>query len=297
MRVCYIGESLDSDKQVGSRNLMLEAIKRGHEVWQILPKNMSLLNGKIVGFASKYQGKGNKNIELAKFFYVIFFRTNPPVDMEYLTVLHLLQLIENEVLIINRPSSIIQYPEKIFPHFFKFSPPTLITQNRDLASAFIRKHKQVVMKPLYSYGGDGVKKISSVKQIGELAGKVIFQKFLPEIANGDRRLVIINGKLEGVIKRTPTKGSILSNFYRGGSLAVERASEKELGIHKILSPILKESGILICGVDLIDGKVTEINITSPATFNVFLSTQEININAVIWKAVEKNEFFRKHKRR
>jgi len=141
-----------------------------------------------------------------------------------------------------------------------------------------------------------VQKITKIEQLGNLSGKMIFQKFLPAIAKGDRRLVIINGKLEGVIKRTPTKGSILSNFYRGGSLAVERASNKELEIYKILSPILKESGILMCGVDLIDGQVTEINITSPATFRPVLEEAGIEINKITLEAVEKHEFFREHKR-
>jgi len=278
LRTLIISEKLGENGEETSTVIALEAIARGHDVFECLPQAISFLNGKLYAEASRFEPKKNHNEEsliLDEDFDIIHFRPNPPVDMAYLTLLYQLSLIEDKILIINRPSSIIKFAEKITPHFFAdFSPPTLISHNEAKILEFIATHKQVVTKPLYEYSGYGVKKLNEETAQTELAQilansemPIVVQKFLPEITEGDKRILFVNFKYTEAFTRKPPDGSFLAGTVHGGETLKTELTARELEICKTLEPFLQKHDIYICGIDVIGDYVTEINITSPGGFN------------------------------
>lgn len=279
MRALIITEKLGTDDSRCSTFIANEGVRRGHEVFECYSDKISLLDGEVICSAERFLSETEANAAAQKFvikrdFDVVFFRPNPPVDMAYLTTLYLLQLIENDVLILNKPSSVIRFPEKILPHYFaEFSPPTLISKNRVEILDFIRKHQGAVAKPLYWYGGNGVEKLSDndIERLDALLATnkepLVYQKFLPEVVEGDKRMIFVNGRYINTVNRVPPEGEFIANICHGGT---PNSSEPNEYHRKNIIPIVEkfciDYDIALCGIDVIGNNVTEMNITTPVIF-------------------------------
>lgn len=287
LRTLFISEKLGTYDDESTTVMADEAVARGHEVFECLPAAISFLNGELLAEVVNYPSGEAKQVVLDADFEVIHFRPNPPVDMNYLTLLYLLQMIEDEVLILNRPSSIINFPEKIFPHLFAgFSPPTLITSDVGAAENFLQEHGEVIQKPLYEYGGRGIVKLSSGDSI-ELPERMIFQKFIPEVAQGDKRIFFVNGKAVGAFLRVPQEGAVAANLAQGGSLEPSEITPHEREICDKLENIFEQIGVSIAGIDVIGDYVTEINITSSIGFPQMRELYNQRPEKALWDEIEK----------
>ena len=298
MKVLIIGEKLGLDSSECSTFLADEGCKRAHKIFECDQNAVSLLDGEIVCSASEYFGTG-ENSAPQKFtikddFDVVFFRQNPPVNMTYLTTLYLLQMIEDDILILNKPSSVIRYTEKILPHYFAdFSPPTLISKNRAEILEFIEKHEGAVAKPLYFFGGNGVVKVAAgdAAKLDELLAAneepLVYQRFLPEVAEGDKRFVFVNSKFVGAVNRVPPEGEFIANLCHGGSAHPYEPNyyQRNVIIPKV-EQFLSENDISFCGIDVIGDYVNEMNITSPLTFPPLHEVYGINAATELWKELE-----------
>jgi len=299
MKVLIITEKLATEAAKCSTYIAKEAVSRGHEVYECYSDKIGLLNGEVICEASRYMSENMPNDEVKKLiirqhFDVVFFRPNPPIDMAYLTTLYLLQIIENDVLILNKPSSVIRYPEKILPHYFpEFSAPTLISKNRTEILEFMKIHNVVVTKPLYSYAGKGVEKLEA-KDTARLDAIIadskeprVYQKFLHEVYEGDFRLIFVNGKFIAAVKRIPKNGGFIANLDSGmDEVAYEITDHHRNHIVPKLEKFLVENDIALCGIDVIGNYVSEINITSPVTFLYLHYIYERNEETKLWDAIE-----------
>jgi glutathione synthase len=291
MRVAIISEKLGTDASSSSTVMAAEAIARGFKVFEFEAADITYKNGQLVATCKAYPSGKAAIKTLAKDFDVILFRPNPPVNMAYLTTLFLLKTIADKVLILNNPDSVITLPEKISPLYLsKYAPPTVITRQKTAALEFLKTHKTVIVKPLYDYGGKGIVKTNSANVLANLmVGSdlpLVIQKFLPDVAiKGDKRLMFIDGKFYGAVQRVPKKGSFLANIYQGGSLQKTVLTKKEQQVAKELEKLLKENDIMIAGVDMVCGMITEINITSPTGFKWIEDYHNINLKKILWDII------------
>ena len=204
---------------------------------------------------------------------VVLLRQDPPFDLAYIATTHILEFIQPETLVVNDPSGVRNAPEKLFVMDFpELMPPTLIARDKAAIEAFRAEHGEVVMKPLYGYGGAAVFKVAvQDPNFGSLFDMFsttfrepwVIQKFLPAVAKGDKRIILVDGEAKGVINRVPTGDDIRSNMVRGGSAKETDLTERERAICSTIGPELRKRGLLFVGIDVIDGYLTEINVTSP----------------------------------
>ncbi len=286
--------------------LALEAQKRGHTLYHYLARKLSLREGRVTarGHALKVRRElGNhfelgpeQELELAKM-DVVLMRQDPPFDMAYITATHILEHIHPKTLVVNDPVHVRNAPEKLFvTHFEGVMPPTLITADVEEIKAFRRDHKDIIVKPLYGNGGAGVFHIRpDDENLGALLEMfttmwrepVIVQRYVPEVRKGDKRIILIDGKVAGAINRVPAAGEARSNMHVGGRPEKTELTKREQEICDIIGPALKERGLLFTGIDVIGDYLTEINVTSPT------GIQEINrfngtiLEADIWNAIER----------
>ena len=294
MRVAIISDKLGTKGNEASTLIADEALKRKYKVVVISPDSFSLSNNGL--FAAGYQypdEKKNLRLNLAKDFDVIHFRPNPPVDMNYLTMLYQLETIKDKVLIANCPVSIINFPEKILPlKFAEFMAPTIITKQANEVKDFLSVHKEIIVKPIYDFGGNGVHKISksNSKDIDTIIAKaecpVIAQKYIPKVTEGDKRIILIDGKVVGAFLRVPKKGTYLANTVHGSSVRATKLTAKEEKLCKILRPFLLQNDILTCGLDIIGGFLTEINITSVGGFQHIYNLYGTKPEEKLWNAID-----------
>lgn len=269
--------------------ILLEAESRGHEIFYYLPKELTFDGQKLS--APVKQIKLTKKIDnfykiikeqkqdLTKF-DTILVRQDPPFDMAYITSTYLLEKIQDQVLILNNPSQIRNCPEKIFvTEFSNLTPKTIITADLKEVKEFHQKHLQIILKPLYSSGGDGVFLVKkdgiNLTAIFEIMLKqyktpIIVQEFLPAIKNGDKRIILLDGKPLGAIARIAKEDEIRSNLHIGGTACKADLTKRDHEICNIIGPKLKELGLFFVGIDVIGDYITEINVTSPTCI------QEIN---------------------
>ena len=227
-----------------------------------------------------YKNKKNyKDTDLEKF-NAIFIRQDPPFNMEYISNTYLLSQLQKPILI-NDPNEVRNFPEKhIMMNFPELTPPTLISSNISRILSFIKKHKEVILKPAYGNVGIGIEKIQHhqknlQKHLRKYISKfqnnpVIIQKFLKNFVNGDKRIILVNGQVKGAVLRVPKKNSIKANFHAGGSAVKTTLSFREKEICSVIKKFLINKKLSFVGIDVIDGYLTEINITSPT------GIQEIN---------------------
>ena len=262
--------------------LMLEAKRRGHRLWFYTPDQLSLEGRRLTARAHRinvwddpdryYELGAVRELDLAEV-DVVLLRQDPPFDLAYITSTHFLEQIQSRALVVNDPAHVRNAPEKLFVmEFPDLMPPTVLTRDRAVIERFRAEHGDIVMKPLYGHGGAAVFKVSRRDpNFGSLFDMFhtmfrepwVVQQFLPEVAKGDKRILLIDGEALGAINRVPAEDDIRSNMVRGGAAAATELDAREREICARLGPELKKRGLLFVGIDVIDGRLTEINVTSP----------------------------------
>jgi glutathione synthase len=286
--------------------MLLEAEKRGHALSYYTPDKLALIEGKVfasVQALSVRDAAGDhftlgeaKRTELSSF-DVILMRQDPPFDMNYITATHLLELLHPNTLVVNNPRSVRNAPEKMFVmEFPDLMPPTLITRDLEEIKAFRAKHKDIVMKPLYGKGGESVFRLppddlnfGSLYDLFAVTFREqwVVQKFLPEVKDGDKRIILVDGEFAGAVNRVPAEGDLRSNMVRGGSPKKTDLSAREREICERIGPELKKRGLLFTGIDVIAGWLTEINVTSPTGIRAIKNLGGPDVAAMLWDAIEK----------
>lgn len=287
--------------------LGLEAQKRGYQLYHYLPEDLTYHHGKVVARAHKMElrrEEGNHfsfgpeiTIDLADDVDVVLMRQDPPFDMAYITATHLLELVHPKTLVVNDPAEVRNAPEKLFvTKFLDLMPPTMITRRLDEIKAFRAEHGDIIVKPLYGMGGDGVFYLkqgdSNLGSLHEMfmAGSrepVMVQKFLPEVRGGDKRIILVDGEAVGAINRVPMEGEVRSNLVAGGRAEDTVLTERERHICDRLRDDLKARGLIFVGIDVIGDWLTEINVTSPTGLQAINAFQNVELEATIWDAIER----------
>ncbi len=279
-----------------------EIQKKNYEIFYYEPKNLSIMNSKVLanGFFIKFEYKKknffkilkSKKLDLSKCKFVLI-RQDPPFNLEYISSTFILDTIKNNVKIINDPTSIRNVSEKLYSTSFqKFMPNTIFTQDIHEIRSFFNRNKKIIIKPIHSFSGNDIHliKIFRSKFISKFIkkhGYVMCQKFLPEIKNGDKRVFIINGKICGAISRIPKKGSFLSNLSKGAKPVNINLTRNEKKISNIVGKDLKKKNIFFAGIDFIDQKLNgDINITSPTGLKTFYDLSKINLAKTFWKELK-----------
>ena len=278
--------------------LALEAQKRGYQVYYYEPQNLSFIDGKVtvkcfqLTFFKEtkkfYKITKRLNFDLSKA-KVLLIRNEPPFNQQYINTTFILEHISKKVKIINHPKSIREVPEKLFSiQLIKYMPSTLISENIDEIKIFFKKHKKIIVKPINGYSGNEVillKKFNN-KIIDKYLKKhnhVIFQKFLPQISKGDRRVFIINGKIKGSISRVPKKYSILSNMSKGAIAQINKLTKRQIKISKEVANLLNKDNIYFAGVDFVQDKlIGDINVTSPTGLTTYYKLTGKNLAKYFW---------------
>ena len=286
--------------------IMLTAQERGHRLWHYQAGDLSYRDGKVTAPArpvtvQRVEGAHFRFgepviLDLRQDADVVLMRQDPPFDLAYITATHLLERIQPDTLVVNDPAAVRNAPEKLFVlDYAHFMPPTLITRRIEDVRAFHAEHGEVVVKPLYGNAGTAVfhvgKRDANIAALSELFGQVwrepfMVQAFLPAVAQGDKRIVLIDGKVAGAINRLPREGEIRSNLAAGGRAAATDLTPREQEICDELGPELARRGLLFVGIDVIGGYLTEINVTSPTGIVAIDQFNGTDTPAMIWDAVE-----------
>ncbi len=286
--------------------ILLEAQKRGHDIFYYTPQNLALHGDKLLarGNALKVQDKAGDHYALSdprvvdlSDYDVVWLRQDPPFDMGYITTTHLLERIHPKTLVVNDPAHVRNAPEKLFVlDFLDLMPPTLVTRSLEDVIAFRAKYKDIIVKPLYGNGGAAVFRLkpgdgnaSSLVELFQTVFREPFmvQEFRPEVKDGDKRIILVDGEVAGAINRVPQKGETRSNLHVGGTAAAVELTARDLEICARLKPELKKRGLLFTGIDVIGPYLTEINVTSPTGIREVKAFGGNDIAAMIWDAIEK----------
>jgi glutathione synthase len=286
--------------------LLLEAQKRGHKLSYYTPDKLSLRGEELVAPVQTLSVRDQvgdhftlhepKRVSLAQF-DVILLRQDPPFDLAYITSTHFLERLHPKTLVVNNPASVRNAPEKIFVMDFPdLMPPTLISRDLDEINSFRNEHGAVVMKPLHGHGGAAVFRIlPQDMNFGSLFDMFsvtfrepwVIQRFLPEVKHGDKRIILVDGEFAGAVNRVPAADDLRSNMVRGGAAQATELSDREREICARLAPKLRERGLLFVGIDVIDGHLTEINVTSPTGIRAIAKLGGPDVAAMIWDTIEK----------
>lgn len=288
--------------------LMLAAQARGHMLFHYTAEDLNYSDGRVWTKAhpvSVQRVAGDHfrfdepvKLDLGEDADVVLMRQDPPFDLGYITATHLLERIAHRTLVVNDPASVRNAPEKIFVlDYAEFMPPTLVTRSLDEARAFLAEHGEIVVKPLHGNGGKAIFKVgrdganlASLIEVFNTAYREphMVQAFLPSVAEGDKRIVLVDGEIAGAINRIPGEGEIRSNLAVGGSAAKTELTAREKQICAALGPELRKRGLLFVGIDVIGGEwLTEINVTSPTGIVAIDKFNGTDTGAVIWQAIER----------
>jgi glutathione synthase len=285
--------------------LALEAQKRGHVLWHYLVRDLTFAHGKVRAQARRLsvrREKGNhftlgpvETVDL-RGMDVVLMRQDPPFDMAYITATHVLEHIHPATLVVNDPAEVRNAPEKLFvTHFPDLMPPTLIASDRAEIDAFRAEHRDIIVKPLFGNGGAGVFHVTpDDENLGSLLEMftsmsrepVIVQRYLPEVRQGDKRIILVDGKAVGGIMRVPARGEARANLHVGGTAVKSELTRREQEICAAIGPELAKRGMIFVGIDVIGDYLTEINVTSPTGIQQIDRFDGVNISAMIWDAVE-----------
>jgi glutathione synthase len=285
--------------------LALEAQSRGHSLLYYGPRDLTFRDGVVTARCRALAVRDEKgdHFTLGESFVhdlaqtdVVFMRQDPPFDMAYITATHILERIHPETLVVNDPFHVRNAPEKLFVTLFKnLMPPTLITSDREEIRAFRTEHRDIILKPLYGNGGAGVFR---VKEDDENLGAmlemftaffrepIVVQRYVPEVRNGDKRILLVDGQFAGAINRVPAQGEARSNMHVGGRAEETVLTEREEFICKSIGPELKARGLVFAGIDVIGSYLTEINVTSPTGIQEVKRFGGPDAAALVWNAVE-----------
>ena len=285
--------------------LLLEAQRRGHELFYYVPEHLTLDRGKLQarGAPIKVDDKHGAHytlgaqavVDLATY-DVVWLRQDPPFDMGYITTTHLLERIHPRTLVVNDPAQVRNAPEKLWVlDFLDLMPPTLVTRQVEDVIAFRAQYKDIIIKPLYGNGGAAVFRIkpedSNLSSLVELFQTVfrepfMVQEFRPEVKLGDKRIILVDGEVAGAINRVPQEGETRSNMHVGGTPKPVDLTPRDLEICERLKPELKRRGLIFTGIDVIGPYLTEINVTSPTGIRQVKAFGGNDIAAMIWDAIE-----------
>ena len=285
--------------------LLLEAQQRGHRISYYTPDRLALLDGKLFAQVAPLQvrDKAGDHFTLGEWkrgalgdFDVVLLRQDPPFDLNYITSTHLLERIHPKTLVVNDPGSVRNAPEKVFvTEFPQLMPPTLLTRDLAEIKAFRAQHGDIVMKPLYGKGGEAVFRLEKQDlNFGSLYDlfaatfreQWVVQKFLPEIRQGDKRIILVDGEYAGAVNRVPAPDDLRSNMVRGGSPEATELTPREKEICQTIGPALRERGLIFVGIDVIGGYLTEINVTSPTGIRAIKNVGGPDVAAMVWDRIE-----------
>ncbi len=310
LRVAVQMDPLDAINIAGDSTfaILLKAQELGHAVFHYTPDDMSYAEQRVWAMThpvtvqhvagDHYRFGEPQLLDLGRDVDVVLMRQDPPFDLGYITATHLLERIRAETLVVNDPASVRDAPEKIWVlDFARFMPPTAITRSLGLARKFLADHGDIVVKPLHGFAGGSVFRIGAdgrnLASLIELFNRTyrephVLQKFVPEIAQGDKRIVLVDGEVAGAVNRVPGEGEIRSNLAVGGKAAKTELTQREQEICDALGPELKKRGLLFVGIDVIGGRwLTEINVTSPTGIVAIDSFNGTDTPARIWQAIER----------
>ena len=287
--------------------IMLGAQARGHRLFHYGPEDLSWVDGRLWAGAHPVTVRAESRnhfslgdwtiLDLGRDVDVVLMRQDPPFDLGYITAAHLLERIQAETLVVNDPKSVRDAPEKLWVlDFARFMPPTALTRSLGVAREFLERHGEIVIKPLHGNAGKAVFKIgrdganlASLMEVFNTTWREphVLQAFVPEIAEGDKRIILVDGEIAGAINRVPGPGEIRSNLAAGGVAAKTGLTDTEREICAALGPELKARGLLFVGIDVIGGKwLTEINVTSPTGIVAVDRFNGTDTPALIWDAIE-----------
>jgi glutathione synthase len=286
--------------------LLLEAQARGHSLLYYTPDRLTMRGPRVLAQAQSLEVKDAQG-EHAKLgsaettdlatLDVVLLRQDPPFDLAYITTTHFLERIHPSTLVVNDPSSVRNAPEKLFVMDFpQLMPATLISRDRDAIEAFRSEHGDVVMKPLHGHGGASVFKVApkdaNFGSLYDLFAATfrepwVTQRFLPAVAKGDKRIILVDGEALGAVNRVPSADDIRANMVRGGAALATELTDREREICATIGPELKRRGLMFVGIDVIDGYLTEINVTSPTGIRAIQRVGGPNLATAIWDAIEK----------
>jgi glutathione synthase len=285
--------------------LLLEAQKRGHRLSYYTPDRLALRDGAVFATVSPvkvrdiegdhYSLGERERVDLSSF-DVILMRQDPPFDLAYISATHILERVQQKTLVVNDPMHVRNAPEKLFvTEFAELMPPTLVTRDRDEINAFRAEHGDIVMKPLYGHGGAAVFRLEkndlNYGSLYDLFATTfrepwVVQKFLPGVRQGDKRIILVDGEFAGAVSRIPAVDDLRSNMVRGGVATATELMPREREICKRIGPALRGRRLLFTGIDVIDGWLTEINVTSPTGIRAVKSFGGPDIAAMIWDKIE-----------
>tara|TARA_Y100000588_G_scaffold350628_1_gene401874 strand:+ start:167 stop:1087 length:921 start_codon:yes stop_codon:yes gene_type:complete len=303
-------DPIDSIDIVGDSTfvLALEAQRRGHSLHYYLPQALTYRDGKVTARSQPLTVRreaGNhfdlgesEQVNLARM-DVVLMRQDPPFDMAYITATHLLEQIHPETLVVNDPAEVRNAPEKIFvTRFPELMPPTLITSSREEILEFRAEYKDIIVKPLYGNGGAGVFHIKpgdeNLSALLELFADlyrepIIVQRYQPEVREGDKRIILVDGVAVGATNRVPQEGEARSNMHVGGTPKPTTLTRREQEICDAIGPELKARGQIFVGIDVIGDYLTEINVTSPTGLQEVNRFDNVCLEATIWDAIEERK--------
>jgi len=309
LRVAVQMDPLESIAIAGDSTfaIMLGAQKRGHSLYHYGPEDLSWHDGRLWTMArpvtvrpvegDHFEAGEPEVIDLGRDADVVLMRQDPPFDLGYITATHLLERIRGETLVVNDPASVRNAPEKLWVlDFARFMPPTTLTRSVGVARKFLAAHGAMVVKPLHGNAGKAVFKVgpdgANLASLIEMFNTAyrephVVQAFVPEISEGDKRIVLVDGEVAGAVNRIPGEGEIRSNLAVGGSAAKTELTDTEREICAALGPELKARGLLFVGIDVIGGKwLTEINVTSPTGIVAIDRFNGTDTPGMIWDAIE-----------
>ena len=309
LKVAFQMDPMESIDIAGDSSfaLALEAQERGHKLFHYEPKNLSLSQLKPVAklrsmtvqnITGNHFSPGERRVaDLKTDIDVILMRQDPPFDMSYITATHILEHVHPHTLVINNPTNVRNTPEKLFvTHFENVMPPTLITSDEEEIFGFRKEFKDIIVKPLFGNGGAGVfhikpddENLSSLIELHKTFYRepLMIQEYVPAVRQGDKRIILIDGKPVGAVNRVPAKGEARSNMHVGGKPMKCELTGRDREICEIIGPSLKEKGLLFVGIDVIGNYLTEINVTSPTGIQELSRFEDTNIASLIWDAIEK----------
>ena len=287
--------------------LMLAAQERGHTLRYYTPNTLSLRDNTVTAEVAPievFDREKGDHFRLGEFartdlskFDVVLMRQDPPFDMNYTTISHILERIHPKTLVVNPPAAVRNAPEKILvTEFPELMPPTLITRDRAEIFAFRKEHGDIIVKPLYGNGGagvfhirDGDMNLVSLIELFEQSFREPFmvQRYLPEVRKGDKRIILVDGEAVAGLNRVPADGEARSNMHVGGRPELSELTTREREICAAIGPKLKELGMIFVGIDVIGGYLTEINVTSPTGIREVKRFGGPDIAPMIWDAIEK----------
>jgi glutathione synthase len=296
------GVNIDADTTFA---LALEAQGRGHGLYHYLPRDLHYRNGRVLAKARPFEVRRVKGdhatlgtpeqIDLAAM-DVVLMRQDPPFNLAYISTTHLLDRIHPSTLVVNDPTSVRNSPEKLFvTQFQELMPPTLITYDLDEIRAFRREHGDIIVKPIYGNGGAGVfhvkpddTNLASLIELFRtyLNEPLMVQRYLPEIRRGDKRIILINGKLAGAVNRVPAQDETRANLHVGGRAEKGELTKRDHEICEALGPALERAGLILVGIDVIGDYLTEINVTSPTGVQEIDRFDGSNLSAQVWDVIE-----------